>query len=139
MLEGLTATHSGAFFHDEARRLGNPLRTGIRGSPFNHGPELETVHPVIRTNPVTGWKSVFVNKVFTKRINNVTRDESDWLLSYLHGVSTSFRPSLTIRPHLTIEYGSSSITITISKCGTLTRGTTWQFVGLGEADRKSVV
>lgn len=76
---------------------------------------------------------MFVNKVFTKRINNVTRDESDWLLSYLHGVSTSSHLSLMIRPHLTIEYGSSFITITISKCGTLTRGTTWQFVGLGEA------
>lgn len=26
MLEGLTATHDAKFFHDEARRLGNPIR-----------------------------------------------------------------------------------------------------------------
>lgn len=49
-LEGLTATHDASFFHDEARRLGNPLRKGIRGSPLNQGEELKAVHPVVRTN-----------------------------------------------------------------------------------------
>jgi alpha-ketoglutarate-dependent taurine dioxygenase len=37
---------------------------------------------------VTGWKSVFVNKGFTKRINGVTRDESDLLLPYLINLVT---------------------------------------------------
>lgn len=36
---------------------------------------------------VTGWKSVYVNKGFTKRINGVTKDESDMLLQYLFNVS----------------------------------------------------
>lgn len=101
-LETLTATHDANFFHVEAARLGNPLRTGIRGSPLNQGSDLQTVHPVIRTNrksastviyiavltatAVTGWKSVFVNKGFTKRINGVTKDESDVLLPYLFNV-----------------------------------------------------
>lgn len=49
-LEGLTATHDATFFHDEAARLGNPLRKGIRGSPLNVGSSLTAVHPVIRTN-----------------------------------------------------------------------------------------
>jgi hypothetical protein len=49
-LEGLTATHDAKFFLEEAERLGNPLREGIRGSPFNYGPALQAVHPVIRTN-----------------------------------------------------------------------------------------
>ncbi|KAI1633092.1 TfdA family taurine catabolism dioxygenase TauD [Biscogniauxia mediterranea] len=87
-LEGLTATHDANFFHDEAERLGNPLRKGIRGSPLNQGADLKAVHTVIRTNPVTGWKSVFVNKGFTKRINGVTRDESDVLLNYLFNLVT---------------------------------------------------
>ncbi|KAE8142436.1 hypothetical protein BDV38DRAFT_294326 [Aspergillus pseudotamarii] len=87
-LEGLTATHDATFFHDEARRLGNPLRKGIRGSPLNHGEELTAVHPVVRTNPVTGWKSVYVNKGFTRRINGVTKDESDMLLQYLFNLVT---------------------------------------------------
>ncbi|CEL11306.1 Putative TfdA family Taurine catabolism dioxygenase TauD [Aspergillus calidoustus] len=87
-LERLTATHDATFFHEEARRLGNPLRKGIRGSPLNQGDELTAIHPVIRTNPVTGWKSVYVNKGFTKRINGVTKDESDVLLQYLFNLVT---------------------------------------------------
>lgn len=35
---------------------------------------------------VTGWKSVYVNRGFTKRINGVTKDESDMLLQYLFNV-----------------------------------------------------
>jgi alpha-ketoglutarate-dependent taurine dioxygenase len=87
-LEGLTATHDAKFFLEEAERLGNPVRKGIRGSPLNQGASLQAVHPVIRTNPVTGWKSVFVNKGFTRRINGVTKDESDMLLHYLFDLVT---------------------------------------------------
>ncbi|KAM0226405.1 hypothetical protein ACHAQD_000326 [Fusarium lateritium] len=86
--EGLTATHDASFFHDEARRLGNPIRKDIRGSPLNQGENLTSVHPLIRTNPVTGWKSVFVNKGFTKRINGLSKDESDTLLAYLFNLVT---------------------------------------------------
>lgn len=50
MLEGMTATHDATFFLDEAERLGNPIRKGIRGSPLNQGAGLKAVHPVIRTN-----------------------------------------------------------------------------------------
>ena len=49
-LEGLTATHDATFLHEEARRLGNQLREGQRGSPLNHGGDLTARHPIIRTN-----------------------------------------------------------------------------------------
>lgn len=108
MLEGLTATHDATFFLEEAARLGNPIRKGVRGSPLNQGEALMAVHPVVRTNrkfggvgklikhrantlrppAVTGWKSVYVNKGFTKRINGVTKDESDLLLGYLFNIVT---------------------------------------------------
>ncbi|CZS96905.1 probable taurine catabolism dioxygenase [Rhynchosporium graminicola] len=82
-LENLTAIHDGNFFNGIAERLGNPLRTDARGSILNQGSNLQARHPVIRTNPVTGWKSVFVNKGFTKRIVELTKDESDVILNYL--------------------------------------------------------
>jgi len=82
-LETLEAVHEARFFQVIAKSLGNKLRDGIRGSPGNVGEHLEAIHPVIRTNPVTGWKSVFVNPNFTKRILGVTRDESDTILKYL--------------------------------------------------------
>jgi alpha-ketoglutarate-dependent taurine dioxygenase len=82
-LETLEAVHEARFFQQIANALGNKLRVGERGSPGNIGNHLEAVHPVIRTNPVTGWKSVFVNPNFTKRIVGVTKDESDTILKHL--------------------------------------------------------
>jgi alpha-ketoglutarate-dependent taurine dioxygenase len=97
-LERLTATHDAKFLHDEANRLGNPLRKGFRGSPLNYGDSLTAVHPLIRTNPVTGWKSIYVNKGFTRRINGVTKDESDVLLQYLFNLVTQ-NHDLQVRFH----------------------------------------
>jgi alpha-ketoglutarate-dependent taurine dioxygenase len=37
---------------------------------------------------VTGWKSVYVNKGFTKRINGISKDESDLILPYLLSLVT---------------------------------------------------
>jgi alpha-ketoglutarate-dependent taurine dioxygenase len=45
---------------------------------------------LIRTLAVTGWKSVFVNKGFTKRIVELTKDESDVILEYLFKVCFPF-------------------------------------------------
>ncbi|KAJ3257047.1 hypothetical protein HDU77_002884 [Chytriomyces hyalinus] len=64
------------------------LNSGPRGSPENVGVHLSAVHPVIRTNPVTGWKGVFANKIFTKRINELSKDESDLVLAHLFNLGT---------------------------------------------------
>lgn len=44
---------------------------------------VETVHPVVRVNPATGLKSVFVNPGFTRRIIGVPKTESDAILEIL--------------------------------------------------------
>lgn len=49
-LETLTATHDANFFHDEARRLGIPIKSKGRGHPSNEGEDLRAIHPVVRTN-----------------------------------------------------------------------------------------
>ena len=106
-LEGLEAVHEGTVFKYAADNYGINLRTGQRGSPLNSGDSLRAVHPVIRVSkcnpalmprqiltaadPVTGWKSVFVNREFTKRILGVTRDESDLILDYLSVSNPSMR------------------------------------------------
>ena len=94
-LEGLTAVHDATHFKVIADRFGKPIRSIERGAPDNHGLDLVAVHPVIRTNPVTGWKGLFVNRGysltywgivnlrFTKRIVELTKDESDDVLEYL--------------------------------------------------------
>ncbi|KAK4048057.1 hypothetical protein OIO90_005958 [Microbotryomycetes sp. JL221] len=82
-LEGLTATHDGNAFHAVAAAEGVKAFDGVRGHPLNVGSDFTAIHPVIRTNPITGWKGVFVNGVFTKRINELSKDESDLVLNYL--------------------------------------------------------
>lgn len=50
-LEGLTALHSAVAQADGARAAG----LHVRREP------IETVHPVVRVHPATGFKSVYVN------------------------------------------------------------------------------
>ncbi|KAI0595326.1 taurine dioxygenase family protein [Biscogniauxia sp. FL1348] len=80
--EGLTATFVGDGFHRVA--AAQPDKVKIyekpRGSPLNVGAGLAAVHPVVRTNPVTGWKSIFPIGPFPKRINELQPHESDDLL-----------------------------------------------------------
>ena len=62
--------------------------------------ELEpVVHPVVRTHPETGARTLFVNKGFTSHIVELDRAESDALLSYLY--QHSVRPEHTVRYHWT--------------------------------------
>lgn len=91
LLEGLSAYHEAKWFKDAAEAYGNKVREEVRGHPLNEGEALEAVHPVVRVNPVTGWKGLFVNKEFTKRILGVTKDESDILLDYLFVSGVDFR------------------------------------------------
>ncbi|KAJ7689024.1 hypothetical protein B0H17DRAFT_1202628 [Mycena rosella] len=81
-LEGLTALHDGSGFREYAEKLGRTINDP-RGSPENTGTALQAVHPVIRTHPVTGFKTLFVNRGFTKRIVELTEEESEDVLAYL--------------------------------------------------------
>ena len=83
-LETLTATFSQSRLPAVAREKGFELHSSPRGSPNNVGTSLTKTHPVVRTNPVTGWKSLFAVGNHVAKINDVTPDESrrlqDWFL-----------------------------------------------------------
>lgn len=75
LLEGLTATHDGApNYDDRAKR--NRDSNNDRVNPV-------AVHPVIATHPRTGKKTLYVNSIFTVRINELTKAESDAVLELL--------------------------------------------------------
>lgn len=79
-LEGLTAIHSAHEQADDAVRNGKPVRRA----------PIKTEHPIVRTHPVTGYKSIFVNPGFTRSIVGVPKGESDAILKYLFElISTS--------------------------------------------------
>jgi taurine dioxygenase len=57
----------------------------------------EVVHPVVRTHPVTGRKSIFVNEGHTSRILGLPEDESRELLDFLW--THCRKPEFTYRHH----------------------------------------
>ena len=87
-LESLTVTFDQPGFAASAKRNGFELYDKPRGAPENVGSVLRAVHPVVRTNPVTGWKSIFPVGGHVGHINDVTEEESkqllDWFLSLVY-------------------------------------------------------
>ena len=70
--------------------------TDERGNPKNVGSELSAVHPVVRTNPVTGWKSIYAVGPFPKYINELNSEESEELLKKFYDVILN-NHDLTVR------------------------------------------
>ncbi|KAF6801021.1 alpha-ketoglutarate-dependent taurine dioxygenase [Colletotrichum sojae] len=51
------------------------------------GPKnIERAHPLVRVHPATGWKALWVNRLFTDRIVGLDKAESDVILGYLFDV-----------------------------------------------------
>jgi taurine dioxygenase len=74
-LAPLTATHDGApNYTDRARR---------EGQDAAHRVHPMAVHPVITTHPFSGRKALYVNSIFTTRINELTESESKDVLAFL--------------------------------------------------------
>lgn len=87
LLDGLTATHDGGpNYRDRERRdrENNPDRV-----------DSTAVHPVITIHPFTGRRALYVNSVFTVRINELSESESRALLEFLFAHVT--RPEFQCR------------------------------------------
>lgn len=77
LLEGLTAQHS--FFNNLAPdRLHHYLHDELYRAALLKMPPVS--HPVVRTHPVSGRKSLYVNRAFTNRIEQLTALESEFVL-----------------------------------------------------------
>ena len=90
MLSGLNAVHSDASL--QKRNAGRALR--VKAGAEDRG-VFEATHPVVRTHPETGRKSLFVHRPYTIRFENMTVEESAPLLSFLYAHSA--RPEFTCR------------------------------------------
>ncbi len=75
MLSGLTARHESEHVYRG--------RYSDRGVNDRDKVYPESNHPVIRTHPETGRKAVYVNRTFTRGINELTEAESDAVLKLL--------------------------------------------------------
>jgi taurine dioxygenase len=96
MLEGLVAVHSASRAYDPAV-TGEAKYRGEAAINYHYSEVIgeEVDHPVVRTHPETGRKSIFVNAMFTQRIVGLSRGESDAILSFLYTHAT--QPEFTCR------------------------------------------
>ncbi|KJZ74016.1 hypothetical protein HIM_06684 [Hirsutella minnesotensis 3608] len=65
--ESLKAVHTS---RDQAARA-------VVGGGYVRREPLDAVHPVVRTNPATGKKALFVNPQYTRRVMGLKKEESD--------------------------------------------------------------
>jgi len=91
-LEGLTAHHDGA---PQYRGRYKDLGVEDAGKVY---PSAD--HPVVRRHPETGRKCLFVNPIFTTKINDLPRHESDSVLRMLfeHTQNPDFQVRFRWRP-----------------------------------------
>jgi alpha-ketoglutarate-dependent sulfate ester dioxygenase len=91
-LDSLSATHSpskaGDYFAGRDQTGGSAAATTAASS---------VIHPVVRVHPETGQPALFVNPLFTDRINGLRRRESDALLGVLYEAAVA--PEHTVRWH----------------------------------------
>jgi sulfonate dioxygenase len=93
-LEGLTAIHSAEMQAEGSRAMG---RT-VRREP------VVTEHPLIRTHPVTGWKSLFYNPGFVTKIVGIPKTESDYICRYLSEIIAT-----TQEAHVRFQWGKDDV------------------------------
>ncbi|KAK4704135.1 sulfonate dioxygenase, partial [Phenoliferia sp. Uapishka_3] len=73
VIDGLSAVYRSAHSYPD------PNNEGVRIP-------IEREHPLVRVHPVTGWKSLFVNRKYTLRIVGFEPSESKVILDYLFDV-----------------------------------------------------
>ncbi|KAI1615763.1 taurine dioxygenase [Exophiala viscosa] len=95
-LEGLTALHSADMQAQGSREAGRP----VRREP------VTTEHPLIRVNPVTGWKSLFFAPGFVTKIVGIPKAESDAIIRYLNELLTT-----TQEAHVRFQWGKNDVAI----------------------------
>ena len=111
-LADLRAVHSASRAYDpalvgaEKYEAGGPLR--YRMSDAVHE---ENLHPVMRTDPRTGKRILYVNPMFTLRIEGLTSGESDALLRFLfdHGASVDFQCRVRWAPGTVLVWDNACV------------------------------
>jgi taurine dioxygenase len=105
LLGGLRAVNSSAKA-DVSKTREDRMRSDGRRDVHDY----EAVHPVVRTHPETGRRSLYVNVAHTTRFEGMTEDESAPLLDYLfrHQV----RPEFTCR----FQWDVASLALWDNRC-----------------------
>jgi taurine dioxygenase len=83
LLLGLVGVNSSEKGYQGGRAAGMARLDAMKGTFQAEARTYESEHPVIRTHPETGHKSIYVNRSHTVRFKDMTVEESAPLISYL--------------------------------------------------------
>ena len=109
MLSGLTAVHSSLRVYGD-RQASMDLKDENMIVTKKQAQSAEAEHPVVRTHPKTGRKSLFVNDHYTLRFSGMTEQESAPLLQYL--LKHAIRPEFCCR----FRWQNNSIAFWDNRC-----------------------
>ena len=81
-LDAMTTTHSArrSYSHEAYKKGGE--RTGMKILPSEKAWDTQE-HPLVRTHPDSGRKGLWINPVYTLKVNELTEKDSDELLAKL--------------------------------------------------------
>lgn len=108
MVDGLTAVHTAGLQYTE----GGTSTTSKAMVTRNAEQASEKVeHPVVRTHPESGRKSIYVNRAFTTHIVGLKRTESQALLNFLfdHAVLERFTCRIRWEPGTLVMWDNRSV------------------------------
>ena len=95
MLENLIGVNSSEIGYQGGRAAGMARLDAMKGTFKIESEGFESEHPIIRTHPETGQKSLFLNSSHTYRFKDMTEEESKPLIDYL--CAHAVRPEFTCR------------------------------------------
>lgn len=97
MLGRLKGVNSAGLKHSGGRAAHHKMIGGMKIQGTDEADTYEATHPIVRTCPDTGRKSLYVSRAHTIRIEGMTEDESRPLIEWLQQHQT--RPEFTCRLH----------------------------------------
>lgn len=96
LLTGLRAVHSAARLFGS--RGADPSQVMMKQMKVEEG-DAEVTHPIVRTHPGSGRKSLFVHAAYTLRIEGMTVEESAPLLQFLYQHCARLEYTCRVRWH----------------------------------------
>jgi len=110
LLDPLVGVNSAALKHGGGRHQMHKTINAMKLHDIEAAGRYEAEHPVVRTHPETGRKSLYVSRSHTTRFRGMTEEESRPVVEFLQAHQT--RPEFTCR----VRWSPGTLTVWDNRC-----------------------